>query len=158
MFAMMNPFSWLLFSMGWVNRSLKIALVIAPLAISAYVIGLPYGPKGVAFAYSTAMTIWLVPHILWCIHGTNISFGDILGVVKRPVVSAVVAACLAFAVQIQFGQSLPPLLRLVIGCGILFSVYALMLLYVMGQKDFYVDLVRGLASRSSVDEKNLAAV
>jgi O-antigen/teichoic acid export membrane protein len=158
MFAMMNPFSWLLFSMGWVNRSLKIALVIAPLAISAYVIGLPYGPKGVAFAYSTAMTIWLVPHILWCIHGTNISFGDILGVVKRPVLSAVVAACLAFAVQFQFGQSLPPLLRLVIGCGILFAVYVLMLLYVMGQKDFYVDLIRGLASPSPVDEKNLAAV
>ncbi len=158
MFAMMNPFSWLLFSMGWVNRSLKIALVIAPLAISAYLIGLPYGPKGVALAYSTAMTIWLVPHILWCIHGTNISFGDILGVVKRPVVSAVVAATIAFAVQFQFAQNLPPLLRLVIGCGILFAIYAVMLLYVMGQKAFYVDLIRGLASRSPVEEKNLAAV
>jgi PST family polysaccharide transporter len=158
MFAMMNPFSWLLFSMGWVNRSLKIALVIAPLAISAYLIGLPYGPKGVALAYSTAMTIWLVPHILWCIHGTNISFGDILGVVKRPVVSAAVAASIAFAVQFQFGQNLPPLLRLVIGCGILFAIYAVMLLYVMGQKAFYTDLIRGLASRSPVEEKKLAAV
>lgn len=158
MFAMMNPFSWLLFSMGWVNRSLKIALVIAPLAISAYLIGLPYGPKGVALAYSTAMTIWLVPHILWCIHGTNISFGDILGVVKRPVISAAVAAALAFAVQFEFGQPLPPLLRLVVGCGILFAVYALILLYVMGQKAFYADLIRGLAGRSSVEEKNLAAV
>ena len=48
--------------------------------------------------------------------------------------------------------------RLDFGCGILFAVYALMLLYVMGQKAFYVDLVRGLASRSPVDEKNLAAV
>jgi O-antigen/teichoic acid export membrane protein len=158
MFAMMNPFSWLLFSMGWVNRSLKIALVIAPLAISAYVIGLPYGPKGVALAYSTAMTIWLVPHILWCIQGTNISFGDIMGVVKRPVISAAVAAALAFAVQHEFGQALHPLLRLVISCGILFAVYALILLYVMGQKAFYLDLIRGLTRPSPVDEKNLAAV
>jgi len=157
MFAMMNPFSWLLFSMGWVNRSLKIALVIAPLAISAYVIGLPYGPKGVAFAYSTAMTIWLVPHILWCIHGTNISFGDILGVVKRPVVSAAVATSIAFAVQFQFGQNLPPLLRLVIGCGILFAVYALMLLYVMRQKAFYVDLVKGLLNRPALEKNSLIA-
>jgi O-antigen/teichoic acid export membrane protein len=156
MFAMMNPFSWLLFSMGWLNRSLKIALVIAPLAISAYVIGLPYGPRGVAFAYSTAMTIWLVPHILWCIHGTNISFGDILGVVKRPVISAAVAAAIAFAVQFQLGQSLPPLLRLVMGCGILFSVYTLMLLYVMGQKALYVDLVRGLVNRSPTEENSPA--
>ncbi len=158
MFAMMNPFSWLLFSMGWVNRSLKIALAIAPLAISAYVIGLPYGPKGVALAYSTAMTIWLVPHILWCIHGTNISFGDILGVVKRPVISAAFSAALAFAVQFEFGQNLPPLVRLLMGCGILFLAYLLMLLYVMGQKAFYVDLIRALASRSPVDEKSLAAV
>jgi PST family polysaccharide transporter len=122
------------------------------------VIGLPYGPKGVALAYSTATTIWLVPHILWCIHGTNISFVDILSVVKRPVISAAVAASLAFAVQFQFGQSLSPLLRLVMGCGILFLAYVLMLLYVMGQRAFYVDLIRGLASRSSVDQEKLAAV
>ena len=154
MFAMMNPFSWLLFSMGWVNRSLKIALVIAPLTISAYLIGLPYGPKGVAFAYSTAMCIWLVPHVLWCIRGTNISFGDILGVVKRPVISVLVAAAVAFGVQFQFGQALQPLFRLVIGCGILLSVYTLMLLYVMGQKVFYVDLVRGLANRTPVEENS----
>jgi O-antigen/teichoic acid export membrane protein len=155
MFAMMNPFSWLLFSLGWVNRSLKIALVIAPLAIGAYLIGLPYGPKGVAFAYSTAMGIWLIPHILWCIHGTGISFLDILNVVKRPVISAGVGATLAFGAQLEYGRLLSPLLRLVSGCGILFGVYVLMLLYVMGQKAFYLDLVRGLGGRASVDEKTL---
>ncbi len=77
---------------------------------------------------------------------------------KRPVISAAVAATIAFAVQFQFGQNLPPLLRLVIGCGILFAIYAVMLLYVMGQKAFYTDLIRGLAGRSPVEEKNLAAV
>jgi O-antigen/teichoic acid export membrane protein len=158
MFAMMNPFSWLLFSMGWVQRSLKIALVIAPLAMGSYLIGLPYGPKGVAFAYSTAMTIWLIPHILWCIHGTNISFWDIINVVKRPVISAGVAAALAFAVQYEIGGQLSPLVRLVMDCGILFAVYALILLYAMGQKAFYVDLIRGMTRRSSVDENNLAVI
>jgi O-antigen/teichoic acid export membrane protein len=156
MFAMMNPFSWLLFSMGWVKRSLRIALVIAPLAITAYLIGLPYGPKGVALAYSTAMTLWLVPHILWCIHGTNISFRDIFDVLKRPVISATVAAGVAYAVQFQYGQTLSPLARLIISCGVLFGIYAVMLLYVMGQKAFYIDLVRNLANRQPVDEKNLA--
>lgn len=156
MFAMMNPFSWLLFSLGWVNRSLKIALVIAPLAITAYLIGLPYGPKGVALAYSTAMGIWLIPHILWCIRGTNISFLDILNVVKRPVLSAGVGAVLAFGAQLQYGRLMSPLLRLVSGCGILFGAYVLMLLYVMGQKTFYMDLVRGLGNRTPADEKALA--
>ena len=60
--------------------------------------------------------------------------------------------------QFQFGQNLPPLLRLLIGCGILFAIYAVMLLYVMGQKVFYTELIRGLASPAPVEEKNLAAV
>jgi len=48
--------------------------------------------------------------------------------------------------------------RLIIGCGILFAIYVVMLLYVMGQKAFYTDLIRGLANRSPVEEKDLAAV
>ena len=150
-FAMINPFSWLLFSMGKVRRSLNIALVIAPLVMTAYIIGLPYGPRGVAFAYSTAMIIWLIPNILWCIRGTNISFRDILNVIKRPLISAGVAACVAAVVRFELGPTLAPLLRLTLGCGILFGVYILMLLYAMGQKVFYADLLRGFANRPSVD-------
>jgi len=156
MFAMMNPFAWLLFSLGWVKRSLRIALVIAPLTISAYLIGLPFGPKGVALAYSTAMTVWLVPHILWCIRGTNISFRDVLDVVKKPILSAIFGAFVAFLAVFQFGQALSPFFRLLIGCGVLFGVYVLVLLYIMGQRSFYVDLIRGLGKRSAVEEEKLA--
>ena len=58
-FALINPLSWLMFSLGLVGRSLKVALVLTPLVISAYVIGLPYGPKGVALAYSSAMALFI---------------------------------------------------------------------------------------------------
>ena len=77
-FALINPLGWLLFSLGLVERSLKIALVFAPSIIGGYVLGLPYGPKGVAFAYSAVMTLWVIPFIAWCVHGTVVSFRDIL--------------------------------------------------------------------------------
>ena len=99
-FGMINPFSWLLLSIGLQGRSLAIALVIAPLVITAYVIGLPYGPRGIAFAYSAAMTLWLVPHIAWCLYGTMISPWDLLLPLSRPFLSGIVAA--AFAVGAQF--------------------------------------------------------
>lgn len=153
MFAMINPTSWLLFSLGWLKRSLQIAFVIAPLVITAYIIGLPYGPKGVALAYSTAMAIWLVPHLLWCIKGTSISFNDIMNVVKRPVISAGVAALVAYFFQLRYEQTFSPLPRLLISCSILFGIYALMLLFVMGQKAFYIDLIRTLGNRTAVEEK-----
>ena len=60
-FAIANPLSWLLTSIGRVGRLLKMGLVIAPIMILGYVLGLPYGPKGVAFAYSAVMLLWLIP-------------------------------------------------------------------------------------------------
>jgi O-antigen/teichoic acid export membrane protein len=72
-FGIINPTGWLLHSVGLHGRSLRISLVIAPLVIAACLIGLPYGPNGIAFAFSAAMTLWLVPHVVWCLHNTMIS-------------------------------------------------------------------------------------
>jgi O-antigen/teichoic acid export membrane protein len=149
-FGLINPFAWLLFSIGLVGRSLKIVFVILPLVIAAYLIGLPHGPNGVALAYSAAMALWVIPHIAWCIHGTEISSRDILQTVSRPFVSGIVAAALALGVRFSVGQLLPPFLRLALGGSIMLASYLWMLLYVMGQKEFYLDLLRELRSRSPV--------
>jgi PST family polysaccharide transporter len=45
-FGIINPLGWLLLAIGLQGRSLAIAMVIAPLVITAYVVGLPYGPSG----------------------------------------------------------------------------------------------------------------
>jgi len=157
-FALINPLGWLLFSLGMVGRSLKVALVLAPVVIGGYLIGLPYGPKGVAFAYSAVMTLWVIPHVAWGVHGTVISLRDIVLVASRPLVSGIVAAALTFGVQFSCGQSMSPLPRLILGAIVLSGVYAGMLLYVMKQKAFYVDLLRGMRKRSTIDETAMASV
>ena len=145
-FGIINPLGWLLVSNGLQGRSLKIALVIAPLVITAYVIGLPFGPNGVAFAYSAAMTVWLVPHILWCLHGTVISPRDLFLAFIRPLLSAVVAAVVTFEAHSYIMGWASPLLRLVLDASIMIITYYAMLLFVMGQSAHYLDLIRGLRS------------
>jgi O-antigen/teichoic acid export membrane protein len=154
-FALINPLAWLVFSLGMVGRNLKIVLVLTPLVITGYVIGLPYGPKGVAFGYSAVMTLWALPHIAWCVHGTVISLRDILLTASRPLGSGIVAAALAFGAQFLCGHSFSPLPRLLLGATVLLVAYVLMLFYAMGQKDVYWDLLRGLKKRSSVEETPL---
>ncbi|MBX3347831.1 MAG: lipopolysaccharide biosynthesis protein [Nitrospira sp.] len=149
-FALINPMYWLLVSIGLVGRSMKLALVIAPLVITAYILGLPYGPRGVAFAYSAALTLWVVPHIAWCIHGTMISPKDILQTVGRPLLSTIIAAAFAYLAGLAYAQSLTPLVRLSFSGSILVAVYLWMLLFVMGQKEFYLDLLRGLKGRPNL--------
>ncbi len=153
--ALINPLAWLTFSLGMVGRNLKVVSVLAPLVIAGYAIGLPYGPKGVAFGYSAVMTLWAIPHIAWCVHGTMISLRDILSTAGRPLGSGIVAAALACGVQFLWGQSLSPLPRLVLGTAVLLASYVGMLFYVMGQKAVYWDLVRGLTKRSPVEETPL---
>ncbi len=156
-FAMINPLAWLLFALGMVGRSLKVAFVLAPLVVGGYLVGLPYGPTGVAFAYSAIMTLWVIPHIAWCVHGTVVSLRDILLTVSRPLLSGLVAAALAFGAHRLCLPYMPPLPRLFIGGVVLLGVYLVMLLYVMGQKMFYVDLLRNLKKRSSVGEEALVS-
>jgi O-antigen/teichoic acid export membrane protein len=154
-FAMINPLAWLLFSIGKVERSLKIALVLAPLVIGGYILGLPYGPKGVAFGYSAVLILWVVPHIAWCVHGTGISLRDILLAVARPLVSGILAAAVALGILHFCSYLLGPLPRLALGCGVLGGVYILILLFVMGEKKFYLELIRGLKRRSPTEEDSL---
>ncbi|SJM90448.1 Lipopolysaccharide biosynthesis protein WzxC (fragment) [Crenothrix polyspora] len=157
-FALINPFGWFLYAIGRAERSLKIAFVIAPLVIVAYFIGLPYGSSGVAFAYSAAMALWVIPHIAWCIHGTGISAQDILQTISRPFISGIVSAALAVGVQIYFGQLLSPFLHLALGGAVMLVSYLWMLLYIMGQKAFYLDFFQGLKMRPSINENGSAVI
>jgi O-antigen/teichoic acid export membrane protein len=145
-FGLINPTGWLLQSIGLHGRSLQIAFVIAPLVIVACLIGSPYGPQGVALAFSTAMTLWLIPHLVWCSYNTVVSAFDLLAMVYRPVLASAVAAAIAFGFEHYFGSELAPLLRLLLGGGVMVITYMLMLLFVLGQKEFYLDLIKGLRS------------
>jgi PST family polysaccharide transporter len=156
-YAMINPMWWLLVSLGLAGRSLRIALVLAPLVMASYFVGLPYGPTGVALAYSGVMTLWVIPHIVWCIHGTMISLRDIALAVSRPLFSAVVAATVAGGCVSYLLGSASHVTRLLVGMSILLLVYVIMLFYVMGQKGFYLDLASALRKKSIPGEGNSAA-
>ena len=151
--GIINPTAWLLLSLGLYGRSLRLALVLSPLVITSYVIGLPYGPTGVAFAFSSAMVLWLVPHILWCVHGTPISPKDIVLAISRPFLSALFAGSVSFATQYYVTQLPTPILRVALGAGVFAIVYSFVLLFAAGQHKLYLELFRGLRMSSSADGK-----
>ena len=143
-FSLINPFGWLLFATGRQRRSLHTALVIAPLVILACVLGLPYGPRGVAAAYSMAMALWFVPHMVWCVQGTPVSVRDLLPSIGRPVLASLVAGTLGIIVDRYTMADKSPLVELVFGGGFMLAIYGVMILLVLGQGGFYRDLFRDL--------------
>jgi PST family polysaccharide transporter len=147
-FAIINPLGWFVYSIGLVTRCLKIALTFAPVMIIGCIIGLAYGPRGVAFAYSTVMVVWVIPLILWCVHGTAISLWDIFLAASRPLASGILAGGFAFGMRASCGQFVSPFARLFIESGVLFVVFFAVLLFVAGQKSLYLGLLGGLKGRS----------
>jgi len=140
-FALMNPLSWLLRATGRVERSLKISLLIAPVVILGVLAGLRYGPTGVALGYSAAMVVLVGPLVAWAKHGTEISTADYLDCIKRPLIAGVMGGVAGFLFKLACHATLAPLPLVVGEVTIAFGVYILLLLFAMGQKEMFIDLL-----------------
>jgi len=149
-FSIINPTGWLLQSTGMHGRSLRIALAIAPLTVAGYVLGLPYGPEGVALGFSTAMSLWLVPHVFWCLHETVVKPREFFVAILEPLLASLAAGALSLAVAyFALGEIHLPLVRLVIVGGVMLLSYGLILIFGTGQKAFYLGLIRDLGGSPS---------
>jgi O-antigen/teichoic acid export membrane protein len=145
--AIINPLWPLLVSMGLLRRSVKMVMVLAPIITTGYILGLPWGAMGVAAGFSIALGLWAIPHIAWAVHNTGVSLADILRVISRPIISAIVAtAVAAWAVGVLPGAA-PALLRLIAGMTVLLVVYVFVLLLVMNQKGLYLDVLKAMRPR-----------
>ena len=108
-------------------------------------------------------TVELAPHVLaegvdmLVIHGTVISFGDIVSTVSRALFSAIPAAGLGYLVILLFGEKMSPLVRLITANAVLFLTYFSVLLFAAGQKRFYVDLLRGMMATASKERDAASA-
>ena len=146
-FAVANPFSWLVMSTGRIRRALAMSTATTPLVIVGIVLGLSHGPKGVALGYSLAMTSLVIPIAAWSKLGTGITWADLWSATNPPFLSGLLAGGAGLLVKLTLGGSLPPMLYLMAGLGLVLGVYAWVLLIVMRQKHVYMDLLSQLLPR-----------
>jgi PST family polysaccharide transporter len=152
-FGLINPMGWLLWASHRHVRSLQMAIVIAALVLTGCLLGLPYGPEGVAAGFSTVMMLWFVPHVVWALHGTAIAPLDILRASARPLVAALIAAVLAYVTRAYWDPVQMPLARLALDAGVMVSVYSSAMIWVMGT-DFYLDLIRSMRNAPTALAEN----
>jgi PST family polysaccharide transporter len=164
-FAISNPLGWLLSSLGLIRRGAYIGLLSAPLVVAAVVAGIPYGPHGVAAAYSALMVIKVIPVTAWALHGTGMRLREIFAALSRPLAASFAAALVGFAVHSLCGPALSPALRLALEIGVFGAVYVATLFLLLGQAlHLYLDMFRAAktapASRSTLapEHADLAGV
>jgi len=75
---------WIYVTLGKTKRLFFWSLMVDPAKVAALVLGLPFGAKGVAIAYSSFSVILVVPSLLWAFHRTPVSLSDFFAAVWRP--------------------------------------------------------------------------
>src|SRR5207249_1774043 len=143
--GLIHPFGWLLWATGRVGRNLKIALIVASVALVGYAAGLAYGPRGVAGGYAIAMVLMIAPVVRWSKHGTLITTRDVLQAVRHPLLSVLIGAAVILAVRSMLAEVEPALLRLTVGIVLFLGVYLLIFLFVMRQKSVYITIFQEVA-------------
>ena len=143
-FGLINPMFWLLLATGKVRRSIKMAFTVTPIIILGYSLGLSHGPHGVAAGFSVTMLLLTAPMLFWAQHGTVINWKDILKSTLPPFCSVAAAALAILIVSRLFVQITLPLLRLAAATTFFFSVYLVVLLFVMKQASLFQSFLREL--------------
>jgi PST family polysaccharide transporter len=139
--SLINPFGPLLQATGRVGRSLKMALVIAPVVIAGILMGLHHGPIGVATGYSSALMILVIPCVAWAKRGYGIDVWEYWKSIRDPLFAGVVACITGLAMKWALWDSIGVFLRLLIGVSITCLSYLLLLLFALGKKNEYAELI-----------------
>jgi hypothetical protein len=94
------------------------------------------------------MVLLFAPVVAWAIYDTGITARDYWDSVKRPLIAGVLGGAAGWVVKIGFHSTLPPLAILIFGLTFSFVVYAGVLLFFMGQKEVFTDLMSHLFQRN----------
>jgi PST family polysaccharide transporter len=94
---------WLHVSVGRADRLLAWTLVVPVLTMLSLLMGLPYGPVGVAIAYSASSYVLFMPGIWFAAAPINLKWTSVLAVIWRYFIAALIAAPLCWYVLHRIG-------------------------------------------------------
>jgi PST family polysaccharide transporter len=140
---------WVFVSRGESDKLLRLILTITPLLIGSFVIGLPFGIKGVALCYSlvlTAITPWILKYTF---RGTSLTLRRLWRATIYPLSLCLVSVCLTeIMLQIMSpAHALSQLLLIGLGFAIVYSVLSL-IPRVREEASFVKDLIKELRPAS----------
>jgi PST family polysaccharide transporter len=89
---------WLHLSMGRSDRLLRFGIISVIVTVLLIVMGLPFGPWGVAIAYGVSFYVLVIPSLWYAARPVNLKIPAMLSVIWKPFVSALSAGLLSWFV------------------------------------------------------------
>jgi O-antigen/teichoic acid export membrane protein len=135
-----NTLGWIYVSSGRTDRMFRWGLASSAAICASFLIGLPFGPTGVAIAYSTTVAALTVPAVLYACRTTPLMPAQVFSTALPPMVASVLAGLCAYALRIHMGSTTIPGVGLAVAAFLL--TYCAFLLPWHGPRDTIAFAVR----------------
>jgi PST family polysaccharide transporter len=96
---------WVYLSLGETKRQFIWGIFGSAAIVLAYLIGIRWGPIGIALAYSASLVILFPLALVYCFRVAPLGFSDFLSAVRRPATAAILAGAGLFGLNTLFEPS-----------------------------------------------------
>lgn len=86
-----------LISLGLSKKYLKIGIFMSAVFVLAYVVGVPWGARGVALSYVIGDYLIMIPSLWYCFRGTPVSLVGFLKAISQPALASLAATAVMLA-------------------------------------------------------------
>lgn len=138
--AAMNAMGWIYISLGRTRRMLLWSLIISPVYVLSFILGVSFGPAGVALAYSFITCLAVIPCVAFATKGTPIDTKVVVKIMSSPVLAGILSTIIGLKF-LGGNSSSAPIAFLETG-AITFSVYLSCTALIMKFDHFYANVQR----------------
>lgn len=115
-----NATGWLFISSGRTKEMFQWGLYSTPVTIGAFLIGLPWGPVGVAKAYFLSQAVTVPVLYYWCTRGTSVTARDLYAAILPTLLGGILAWCIVLLARQHLSGVL--IVGIAIACSYGFSI------------------------------------
>ena len=122
-----GPNSWIFTSTNHTGRQATWALLTQPVRIGSFFIGIHWGIKGVAWAFTISTLVVLIPAVMWAVRDTPLRLHDVWASTYRPLCFALVALVTSLWTRNAIDSS-GSWITLIVSSGVALGAMAVLLL------------------------------
>jgi O-antigen/teichoic acid export membrane protein len=133
---------WIYVSLGQASRQLRWSVVSSTVTVMSFILGIYWGPVGVATTFTVSQLILQIPSILYCYRNSPLRLADLATTLFRPTYAAISAGIVLVIITRLLPIDTHVAIELLVSCLLYISLYLAFFVIPFGGKEILLEVLR----------------